>query len=79
MEYGDCEKWFWSDSGEGIGMLFEICSTLLINLLCCFDDVREILNSGGNGIPRGRSVEFNRICGDCPSGRFVTRRTAGHV
>jgi hypothetical protein len=79
MECGDCEKWYWADTGEEVVRLFEICSTSLIDPRSCLEDIREILNSGGTGFPRRRTAEFNRLCSDCLNGRFVQRRTAAHA
>jgi hypothetical protein len=79
MECGDCEKWYWADSGEEIIRLFEICSTSMIDPKSCLEDVREALNSGGTGFPRRRTAEFNRLCSDCLNARFVQKRTDAHA
>jgi hypothetical protein len=79
LECGDCEKWYWADSGEEVVRLFEICSTSFINPGRCLEEVREVLNSGGNGFPRRRTAEFNRLCSDCMSGRFVSRKADAHL
>lgn len=79
MECGDCEKWYWADTGEEVVRLFEICSTSMIDPKSCLEDVREVLNSGGSGFPRRRTAEFNRLCGDCLNARFVQRRTVAHA
>jgi hypothetical protein len=76
MECGDCEKWYWADSGEEVVRLFEICSTSMIDPRSCLDEVREVLNSGGTGFPRWRTAEFNRLCSDCPNARLVRGRDA---
>lgn len=73
MECKDCEKWFWADSGEEVVKLFEICLTSVIDPKCCLEEVREVLNSGGTGFPRRRTGEFNRLCSDCLTGRFIPR------
>ena len=79
MECGDCEKWYWGDSGEEVVRLFEVCSTSMIDPKSCLEDVREVLNSGGTGFPRRRTAEFNRLCSDCLNARFVQKRSAAHV
>jgi len=79
MECGDCEKWYWADTGEEVARLFEICTTSMVDPGSCLDDIREILNSGGSGFPRRRTAEFNRLCSDCLSSRFVQRRTSAHA
>ncbi len=79
IECGDCEKWYWADSGEEVVRLFEICSTSMIEPRSCLEEVREVLNSGGTGFPRRRTAEFNRLCSDCLNGRFAQRRTAAHA
>jgi len=79
MECGDCEKWYWADTGEEVVRLFEICSTSMIDPKSCLEDIREVLNSGGSGFPRRRTAEFNQLCSDCLKARFVQRRTAAHA
>jgi len=74
MECGDCEKWFWGDSGEEVARLFAICETSMINPGQCYEEIREILNSGGNGFPRRRVAEFNRVCSDCLNARFMAAK-----
>jgi ribosomal protein S27E len=66
----DCERWYWADSGQEIARLCEICATPLIEPQRCFEDVRELLSSGGTAFPRQRTAEFNRLCSLCPNGRF---------
>lgn len=79
MECGDCEKWFWGDSGEEVSRLFDICETSMINPGRCYEEVREILNSGGNGFPRRRVAEFNRVCSDCLNARFMAAKIGLHA
>jgi len=79
MECGDCEKWYWAETGEEVVRLFEICTTSMIRPGRCLAEVREILNSGGNGFPRYRTGEFNRLCSDCMNGSFQPRRPAARV
>ena len=79
MECGDCEKWYWADTGEEVVRLFEICSTSMINPKGCLEEVRELLNSGGIAFPRRRTAEFNRLCSDCLNGRFAPRQTSAHL
>ena len=79
MECGDCEKWYWADTGEEVARLFEICSTSMIDPKGCLEDIREVLNSGGTGFPRRRTAEFNRLCSDCLNARFVQRRSVAHA
>ena len=79
MECGDCEKWYWADTGEEVVRLFEICSTSMIDPKGCLEDVREVLNSGGSGFPRRRTAEFNRLCSECLNAKFVQRRTVAHA
>jgi len=71
MECGECEKWFWAGSGREVVRLFEICTTALVDPGPCIEEIREALNSGGNGFPRRRAAEFNRVCSDCLNGRFL--------
>jgi hypothetical protein len=71
MECGECEKWFWAESGKEVVRLFEICATSLIDPERCIEEIREALNSGGNGFPRRRVAEFNRVCSDCLNARFL--------
>jgi hypothetical protein len=79
FECGDCEKWYWTDTGEEVARLFEICATSMIDPRSCLEDVREVLNSGGTGFPRRRTAEFNRLCSDCMKGRFASRRSTAHA
>lgn len=79
FECGDCERWFWADSGEEVARLFEICATSMINPGRCYEEVREILNSGGNGFPRRRISEFNRLCSECHNARFLADKIAIHA
>jgi hypothetical protein len=79
MECRDCEKWFWAETGEEVPRLFEICVTCLINPKSCLEEVRDLLNSGGNAFPRYRTGEFNRLCSDCLSGAFQARRWAARL
>ena len=79
MECVDCEKWYWAETGEEVPRLFEICVTSMISPGRCLEEVRELLNSGGNGFPRYRTGEFNRLCSDCMSGAFQPRRSAARV
>ena len=76
MECGECESWFWAETGEKVVRLFEICTSALVDPGRCLPEVREVLNSGGNGVPRCRIGEFNRLCSDCMSGRITARRSA---
>lgn len=71
MECGDCEKWYWADTGKEVDRLFEICATSVIQPDRCLEEVREILNSGGNGFSRRRTGEFNAICSDCLNACFI--------
>ena len=79
MECGDCEKWYWAETGEDVPRLFEVCLTSMISPGRCLAELREILNSGGNGFPRYRTGEFNRLCSDCMSGAFQQRRQSARV
>jgi len=79
MECGDCEKWYWADSGEEVLRLFEICAASMIDPQNCLEEVRGVLNSGGSGFPRRRTAEFNRLCSDCLSARFAQRRGDAHA
>jgi hypothetical protein len=79
MECGDCEKWYWADTGEEVVRLFEICATSMINPKGCLEEIREVLNSGGMAFPRRRTGEFNRLCSDCLNAKFARRRTAAHA
>jgi len=79
MECGECEKWFWAGSGQEVPKLFEICVTSLLNPGHCDREIREILASGGNGFPRRRVAEFNRLCSDCPNSRFIAGNIAAHA
>jgi hypothetical protein len=79
MECGACEKWFWADSGEEVPRLFDICATSMISPGRCYEEVREILNSGGNGFPRRRISEFNRLCSDCLNARFMAEKIEAHA
>lgn len=79
MECGECEKWFWADSGEEVVRLFDICATSLVNPGRCDGEIREILNSGGNGFPRRRLAEFNRVCSACLNARFISDKIALHA
>jgi len=71
VECGDCEKWFWGDSGEEVQRLFEFCATPVTRPSRCDAAIREAMNSGGNGFPRRRAAEFNRLCSDCLHARFL--------
>ncbi len=79
MECGECERWFWAETGEEIVRLSDICTTAIVNPGRCLPEVRMILNPGGNGVPRYRIGEFNRLCGDCMNGRFPPRRSAARL
>lgn len=79
MECGECERWFWAETGEEVVRLSEICTTALVNPGRCLSEIREVLNSGGHGVPRYRLGEFNRLCSDCLSGRFPHRRSAARL
>lgn len=79
MQCEDCEKWYWSDTGEEVVRLFEICSTSMIDPRSCLEEVREVLNSGGTGFPRRRTAEFNQLCGECLNARFTQRRSVAHA
>ncbi len=70
-ECGDCEKWFWGDSGEEVPRLFTLCATALTRPGSCDETIREALTSGGNGFPSRRAAEFNHLCGECRHARFL--------
>ncbi|MEN6560306.1 MAG: hypothetical protein ABFD52_06005 [Acidobacteriota bacterium] len=71
MTCEDCERWYWADSGQEVVRLCEICTTPLTEPRKCFEDVRELLGSGGSAFPRQRTAEFNRICSLCPNASFA--------
>jgi|WetSurMetagenome_2_1015567.scaffolds.fasta_scaffold735753_1 hypothetical protein len=75
MACEDCEKWYWADSSREVIRLCEICTTPLTNPERCFEDVRELLGSGGSLVPRQRTAEFNRICSLCPNASFARARS----
>jgi len=79
MECGECESWFWAETGEEIVRLSDICTSAIVDPGHCLSEVREVLNSGGNGVPRSRTGEFNRLCSDCISGRFTARRSVARL
>ena len=79
MVCGDCEKWFWPDSGEEVVKLFEICETSIINPSRCFDEVRLALNSGGSTFPHRRVADFNQVCSDCLNARFSVAKKNAHA
>jgi hypothetical protein len=79
LECGDCERWFWAETGEEVPKLFEVCATAMVRPERCLAEIREVLNSGGNGFPRYRTGEYNRLCGDCPNGRFLIRRQTAQL
>ena len=79
MECGECERWFWAETGEEVVRLSEICTTALVDPARCLSEIRETLNAGGRGVPRYRLGEFNRLCSDCLSGRFAPRRSAARL
>ncbi len=70
-ECGDCEKWFWCDSGEEVPRLFTLCATALTRPGRCDETIRGVLNSGGSGFPRRRAAEFNHLCSECRHARFL--------
>ena len=74
----DCERWYWADSGQEVLRLCEICTTPKIDPGRCFEDIRELLGSGGSAFPRQRTAEFNRICSLCPNARFAPGPLAAH-
>ncbi len=71
MACDDCERWYWADNGQEVIRLCEICTTPLTDPRKCFEDVRELLGSGGSAFPRQRTAEFNRICSLCPNASFA--------
>jgi len=71
MECADCEKWYWAKDGVEAPALFMHCETTILHPQRCYDEVREIVLSAGNGFPRRRLAEFNHLCAGCPNGRFV--------
>jgi hypothetical protein len=75
----DCERWYWADSGREVARLCEICATPLIEPQRCFEDVRELLGSGGTVFPRQRTAEINRLCSLCPNGRFAAGPSHDHA
>lgn len=79
MECGDCEHWYWAENGEEVPKLFEVCATAMVRPERCLAEIRDVLNSGRNGFPRYRTGEYNRLCCDCPNGRFLPRRQAAHL
>ncbi len=78
MECVDCKKWFWPDSGEEVVKLFEICATSVINPSRCYEEVRQLLNSGGHDFPRWCVAEFNQVCSDCLNARFMGMKKNAH-
>jgi hypothetical protein len=66
-----CEKWFWEDTAQEIPALFPICETAILRPGRCFEEIRELLNSGGMGFPRRRAAEFNQLCSACPNRKFA--------
>jgi len=78
-ECGDCEKWFWGDSGEEVPRLFGLCATALTKPGRCDEAIREALNSGGNGFPPRRAAELNRLCSDCLHARFLPGGSAARA
>jgi hypothetical protein len=79
MACPDCEKWYWADTGEEIERLFDICETSVVNPGRCYEEVRQILNSGGITFPRRRAADFNQVCSDCLNGRFTSLKKPAHV
>lgn len=71
MACDDCERWYWAATGREVARLCEICATPLVEPQRCFDDVRDLLGSGGTAFPRQRTGEINRLCSLCPNGRFT--------
>lgn len=71
MQCPDCEKWYWQDTGEEIARLFLICETPYLNGGGCDEEVKTLVRSGKNGLPRRRLTEFNHLCSQCPERHLV--------
>ena len=74
LECQNCEKWYWSGQGTEATALFMHCVTTVLHPHRCYEEIREIVLSPGNGFPRRRLAEFNHLCAECSSGRFVPDR-----
>lgn len=74
LECQDCEKWYWARGGAEAAALFMHCGTSFLRPQRCYEEIREIVLSAGNGFPRRRLAEFNHLCAECPNGRFVPDR-----
>lgn len=70
MRCSDCEKWYWTDSGEELTRLYLACETGVLHPGRCCPEILGILHSGGNGFPRRRLAEFNFLCSECPDRKF---------
>lgn len=70
-ECGDCEKWYWADLQQEAIALFRHCQTTIFYPQHCYEEIREIVLSGGNGFLKCRLAEFNHLCAECPNRLFL--------
>jgi len=57
--------------------LFRYCLTSRLQPERCYDEIRAIVLSAGRGFPKRRLAEFNHLCAECPSGRFLSDQDSG--
>ena len=70
LECGDCEKWYWEDSGEEVRELAGLCLNRIGWPVRCEEVVVHPTRESRFASPATKIREFNHICSECSQKRF---------